>query len=125
MAAATFITKLTKECKNYESITDRNTTRSVRFKDEPNASHQTLGPLFKSTVPEAINHLLQDHCLRPLFQGYDWPRWEPARPQGVWPSTTADWSAWVARLEPFFGNDWRSLGIYDAIKISAIEIQLD
>ncbi|KAM2234393.1 hypothetical protein ACFXTI_012643 [Malus domestica] len=59
--------------------------KTIRFEDEPNVSHQTLGPLFKDNVPEAIIEMLKEHCLNPLFQRYDWSKWESARPKAFEP----------------------------------------
>ncbi|KAM1798878.1 hypothetical protein ACFX12_032903 [Malus domestica] len=125
MAANIFITKLIKKCNKCQNITDRNTIKTIRFEDDPNASHQTLRPLFKDDIPEAITEMLKDQCLKPLFQGYNWPKWEFVRPQGVWPSNTPSWAAWVTRMEPHFDDKWRALGIFDAIKISTIEMNID
>ena len=68
---------------------------------------------------------MQENCLTPLQQGFEWSKWDASKPQGTWPSTTATWAAWVNRLEKFFGQEWRALGIYDAIRLSTIEIAMD
>lgn len=35
------------------------------------------------------------------------------------------WAAWVNRIEPHFGTTWKELDIFDAIKLSTIEIIMD
>ncbi|KAM2580933.1 hypothetical protein TB1_003261 [Malus domestica] len=87
--------------------------------------HQILGHLFKTAMPSTITALLQEHCLSPLLQRFDWSKWEVARPQGSWLLTTATWAAWVVRMEKIFGEQWKALGIYDAIRLSSMEIILD
>ncbi|KAM1881627.1 hypothetical protein ACFX13_003215 [Malus domestica] len=87
--------------------------------------HQILGPLFKAAVPSTITGLLQKQCLSPLLQGFEWPKWDVARPQGSWPSTITTWAAWVVRMEKLFGEQWKILGIYDAIRLSSMEVILD
>ncbi|KAM2799224.1 hypothetical protein COP2_004358 [Malus domestica] len=84
--------------------------------------HQILGPLFKAAIPPTIIGLLKEHCLLPLLQGFEWSKWDLARPQSSWPSTT---TAWVVRMEKLFGEQWKALGIYDAIHLSSMEIILD
>ncbi|KAM2889767.1 hypothetical protein FF1_013350 [Malus domestica] len=125
MAANTFINKLIEECSKCQNIIDRNKIKTIQFEDEPNVSHQTISPLFKDNVPEAIVQMLKEHCLKPLFQGYDWMKWESARPQGVWLSTTTAWVALVTLMEPSFSDEWKALDIFEAIKISTIEMNLD
>ena len=48
-----------------------------------------------------------------------------SKPQGAWPSTTVTWAAWVDRMEKFFGQEWKALGIYDTIKLTTTEIVMD
>ena len=68
---------------------------------------------------------MKEHCLTPLRQGLDWAKWDSSKPQGAWPSTTATWVAWVSRMEKFFGQEWKVLGIYDALRLSTMEIAID
>ncbi|KAM2205655.1 hypothetical protein ACFX1S_025121 [Malus domestica] len=122
---ASFISKLCKECDQCQKILDRSTIKTIWFKSDMSASHQILGPLFKEAVPSAITGLLKEHCLSPLLQGFEWSRWDAARPQGFWPSTTTTWAAWVVRMEKLFGEQWKALGIYDAILLSSMDVVLD
>lgn len=82
-------------------------------------------PICKDNVTETITHMLKAHYLEPLLQGYDWSKWELAKPQGAWPSTTATWAAWVTRMEPHFVDEWKTLSIFYAIKLSTFEITMD
>ncbi|CAN6691619.1 unnamed protein product [Malus baccata var. baccata] len=86
---------------------------------------QILGPLFKDAVPPAITKLFNDHCLTPLLQGFEWSKWDSAKPQGSWPSTIATWAAWVVQMEKIFGKQCKALGIYDAIRPSSMELVVD
>ncbi|KAM2394140.1 hypothetical protein FF1_036974 [Malus domestica] len=122
---ASFISKLSRECDQCQKILDRSTIKTIRFESDMSASHQILGPLFKAAVPPAITGLLEEHCLSPLLQGFEWSRWDAARPQGSWPSTTTTWAAWVVRMEKLFGEQWKAFGIYDAILLSSMDVVLD
>ncbi|KAM2227917.1 hypothetical protein ACFXTI_014676 [Malus domestica] len=122
---ASFISKLSKECDQCQKIIDRSSIKTIRFESDMNTPHQILGPLFKVAVPSTITGLLQEHCLSPLLQGFEWSKWDVARPQGSWPSTTTTWAAWVVRMEKLFGEQWKALGIYDAIHFSSMEVILD
>ena len=99
--------------------------QGIRFENDSSASHQILGPLFKKPVPTTITNLLKDQCLTPMRQGFEWSKWEMSKPQGAWPSTTATWAAWVDRMEKLFGQEWKVLGIFDAIRLSTVEIAMD
>ena len=122
---ASFINKFSGECTAHNDIIDHCTIKAIRFEDDSSTSHQILGPLFKKSVPSTITDLLMDQCLAPLRQGFEWSKWEASKPQGAWPSTTTIWAAWVDRMEKFFGQEWRALGIYDAIRLSTVEIAMD
>ena len=110
---ASFISKLSEECNKCQEIIDHCALKAMRFETDSSASHQIFGPLFRKPVPTPITDLLKDHCLTPLRQGFKWSKWETSKPQGAWPSTTATWTAWVDRMEKFFGQEWKALGIYD------------
>ncbi|KAM1166298.1 hypothetical protein PS1_025931 [Malus domestica] len=90
---ASFISKLSRECEQHQKILDRSLIKTIRFESDMSTVHQILGPLFKATIPSTITGLLQEHCLTPLFQGFEWSRWDAAKPQGSWPSTTTTWAA--------------------------------
>ncbi|KAM2270785.1 hypothetical protein ACFXTI_038192 [Malus domestica] len=122
---ASFISKLSRECDQHQKILDRSSIKTIRFENDMNTQYQILGPLFKATIPPTIIGLLQEHCLKPLLQGFEWSRWDAAKPQGSWPSTTTSWAAWVVRMERLFGEQWKALGIYDAILLSSMEIVPD
>ncbi|KAM1081153.1 hypothetical protein EV2_016192 [Malus domestica] len=122
---ASFISKLSRECDQHPKILDRSSIKTIRFENDMNTQYQILGPLFKATIPPTIIGLLQEHCLKPLLRGFEWSRWDAAKPQGSWPSTTTSWAAWVVRMERLFGEQWKALGIYDAILLSSMEIVPD
>ncbi|KAM0974297.1 hypothetical protein ACFX2C_017498 [Malus domestica] len=122
---ASFISKLSKECDQHQKIVDRSSIKTIRFENDMSTQYQILGPLFKATIPPTITGLLQEHCLTPLLQGFEWSRWDAAKPQGSWPSTTTSWAAWVVRMERLFGEQWKALGLYDAILLSSMEIVPD
>ncbi|KAM1884931.1 hypothetical protein ACFX14_037668 [Malus domestica] len=83
MASNIFISKLSDECAKCRDFIDRSTIKNMRFKGDSSASHQFLGPLFTDNVPASITNLIKDNCLKPLFQGYDWLKWELTKPQGT------------------------------------------
>ncbi|KAM2793142.1 hypothetical protein PS2_004709 [Malus domestica] len=122
---ASFISKLSKECDQCQKIINRSSIKTIRFESDMSTPHQILGLLFKAAVPPTITRLLQEHCLSSLLQGFDWSKWDVARPQGSWPSTTTTWAAWVVRMEKLFSEQWKALGIYDAIHLSSMDIILD
>ncbi|KAM1743307.1 hypothetical protein ACFX12_013208 [Malus domestica] len=122
---ASFISKLSKECDQCQKIIDRSLIKTIRFENDMSTPHQILGPLFKAAVPSTITALLQEHCLSPLLQGFNWSKWDVARPQGSWPSTTTTWATWVVSMEKIFDEQWKALGIYDAIRLSSMEVILD
>ncbi|KAM1362013.1 hypothetical protein ACFX2H_026892 [Malus domestica] len=122
---ASFISKLSRECDQHQKILDRSSIKTIRFESDMSTVHQILGPLFKATIPPTITGLLQEHCLTPLLQGFEWLRWDAAKPQGSWPSTTTSWAAWVVRMERLFGEQWKALGIYDAVLLSSMDVVLD
>ncbi|KAM1208433.1 hypothetical protein ACFX13_014458 [Malus domestica] len=122
---ASFIFKLSKECDQFQKIIDRSSIKTIRFESDMSTPHQILGPLFKAAVPPTIIELLKEHCLSPLLQGFEWSKWDLARPQRSWSSTTTTWAAWVVRMEKLFGEQWKALGIYDAIHISSMEVIMD
>ncbi|KAM1738535.1 hypothetical protein ACFX11_014345 [Malus domestica] len=122
---AFFISKLSKECDQCQKIIDRSSIKTIRFESDMSTPHQILGPLFKAAVPPTIIGLLNEHCLSPLLQGFEWSKWDLARPQRSWSSTTTTWAAWVVRMEKLFGEQWKALGIYDAIHISSMEVIMD
>ncbi|KAM1322301.1 hypothetical protein ACFX2F_015287 [Malus domestica] len=119
---ASFISKLSKECDQCQKIIDRSSIKTIRDMSTP---YQILGPLFKAAVPPTIIGLLKEYCLSPLLQGFEWSKWDLARPQSLWPLTTTAWAAWVVRMEKLFGEQWKALGIYDAIHLSSIEVIMD
>ncbi|KAM1945518.1 hypothetical protein ACFX13_000497 [Malus domestica] len=121
---ASFISKLSKECDQCQKIIYRSSIKTIRFESDISTLHQILGPLFKVAVPSTITRLLQKHCLSPLLQGFEWPKWDVARPQGSWPSTITAWAVWVVQME-LFREQWKVLGIYDAIHLSSMEVILD
>ncbi|KAM1262878.1 hypothetical protein ACFX2G_028564 [Malus domestica] len=122
---APFISQLSNECTKCKDFIDRNSIKTLRFEGNLNTTHQILGPLFKDTVPSSITNIFKEHCLAHLLQGFDWSKWCLTKPQGAWPSTNANWAAWVVRMEKFFGKEWEALGIHDAIKLSTMEITMD
>ncbi|KAM2775600.1 hypothetical protein COP1_020333 [Malus domestica] len=122
---ASFISKLSRECDQHQKILDRSSIKTIRFETDMSTQHQILGPLFKAAIPPTITDLLQEHCLTPLLQRFEWSRWDAAKPQGSWPSTTTTWAAWVVRMERLFGEQWKALDIYDAILFSSMEIVFD
>ncbi|KAM1588623.1 hypothetical protein ACFX10_027614 [Malus domestica] len=92
---ASFISKLSKECDQCQKIIDRSSIKTIRFESDMSTPYQILGPLFKAAVPPTIIGLLKKHCLSPLLQGFEWSKWDLARPQSSWPSTITAWAAWV------------------------------
>ncbi|KAM1404930.1 hypothetical protein ACFX2I_013370 [Malus domestica] len=96
---ASFISKLSKECDQCQKIIDRSSIKTICFESNMSTPHQILGPLFKAAIPPTITRLLKEHYLSPLLQGFEWLKWDLARPQGSWPSTTTAWAAWVVRME--------------------------
>ncbi|KAM1440275.1 hypothetical protein ACFX13_013818 [Malus domestica] len=122
---ASFISKLSKECDQCQKIIDRSSIKTIRFKSDMSTPYQILGPLFKKAVPPTIIGLLKEHCLSPLLQRFEWSKWDLARPQSSWPSTTTAWAAWVVRMEKLFGEQWKPLGIYDAIHLSSMKVIMD
>ncbi|KAM1569514.1 hypothetical protein ACFX10_034627 [Malus domestica] len=119
---ASFISKLSKECDEYGAIINQRSIKTLHFESDMSTTHQILGPLFKDTVPPAITKLFKDHCLTPLLQGFELSKWDSAKSHGSWPSTTA---TWVARMEKIFDEQWKALGIYDAIHLSSMELVVD
>ncbi|KAM1623549.1 hypothetical protein ACFX2K_021859 [Malus domestica] len=122
---ASFISKLSKECDQCQKIIDRSSIKTIRFENDMSITHQILGPLFKAAAPQTFTRLLQEHRLSSLLQGFEWSKWDLARPQGFWPSTTTTWAAWVVRIEKLFDEQWKALGIYDAILLSSMDVVLD
>ncbi|KAM1218555.1 hypothetical protein ACFX13_046555 [Malus domestica] len=122
---ASLISEFSPECNKCKDFIDRNTIKTLRFEGELNSTHQILGPLFKDTVPSSIINLFKKHCLAGLLQGFDWSKWCQTKPQGSWPSTNANWVAWVVRMEKFFGKEWEALGIHNVIKLLTMEIIMD
>ncbi|KAM1575628.1 hypothetical protein ACFX10_032035 [Malus domestica] len=122
---ASFISKLSKECDQCQKIIDRSSIKTICFESDMSTPYQILGPLFKAAVPPTIIGLLKEHCLSPLLQGFEWAKWDLAKPQGSWPSTITIWVAWVVRMEKLFGEQWKALGIYDAIHLSSMKVILD
>ncbi|KAM1043534.1 hypothetical protein TB1_034148 [Malus domestica] len=108
---ASFISKLSKECDKCGTIIDQRSIKTLHLESDMNTTHQILGPLFKDAVPPAITKLFKDHCLTPILQGFEWSKWDSAKPQSFWPSTTATWAVWVARMEKIFNEQWKALGI--------------
>ncbi|KAM1842671.1 hypothetical protein ACFX13_017330 [Malus domestica] len=122
---ASFISKLSKECDKCWTIIDQRSIKTLRFESDMSTTYQILGPLFKDAMPPAITNLFNEQCLTPLLQRFEWSMWDSAKPQGSWPSTTATWAAWVAWMEKIFGKQWKTLGIYDAIRLSSMELIVD
>ncbi|KAM1476832.1 hypothetical protein ACFXTO_038776 [Malus domestica] len=122
---ASFVSKLSSECNKCKDFIDQHTIKTLRFEGESNTVHQVLGSLFKDVVPSSIIDLLKKYCLEGLLQGFDRLKWCQSKPQGSWPSPNANWVAWVVRMERFFSKEWKTLGIYDAIKFSTMEITMD
>ncbi|KAM1176483.1 hypothetical protein ACFX15_015544 [Malus domestica] len=122
---ASFVSQLSSECDKCNDFIDQHAIKTLRFEGESNTTHQVLGLLFKDTVPSSITNLFKKYCLTGLLQGFDWLKWCQTKPQGSWPSPNANWVAWVIRMEKFFGKEWKTLGIYDAIKFSTMEITMD
>ncbi|KAM1658870.1 hypothetical protein ACFXTN_042983 [Malus domestica] len=71
---ASFISKLSRECDQCQKILDRSSIKTIRFESDMSASHQILGHLFKAAILSTIIGLLQEHCLSPLLQGFEWSR---------------------------------------------------
>ncbi|KAK9930058.1 hypothetical protein M0R45_027115 [Rubus argutus] len=85
-----------------------------------------LGPHFPQGMPSTITKVLERFQVDSSchFDNRDWSSWSHLRPVG-WPTLTKEWKAWVPRMEHFFGDQWRKLGIYDAIKITEHEIKME
>ncbi|KAM1265610.1 hypothetical protein ACFX2J_035278 [Malus domestica] len=122
---ASFVLQLFYECNKCKDFIDQHAIKTLRFEGELNTTHQVLGSLFKDTLPSSITNLFKKYCLVGLLQGFDWSKWCQTKPQGSLPSPNANWVAWVIRMERFFGEEWKTLGIYDAIKFSTMEIVMD
>ncbi|KAM1048221.1 hypothetical protein EV2_028167 [Malus domestica] len=84
-----------------------------------------MGPFFKDAMPSSITNLFKEHCLAHLLQGFDSSKWYLTKPQGVWPSTNANWAAWVVRMETLFSKEWEALDIHDNIELSTMKIVMD
>ncbi|KAM1329322.1 hypothetical protein ACFX1X_013585 [Malus domestica] len=122
---ASFFSKLSKECDKCEMIIDQRSIKTLCFESDMCTTHPILGPLFKKPVPPAITELFKEQCLTSLLQGFKWSTWDSAKPQGSWPSTTMTWAAWVAQMEKIFDEQWKALGIYNAIRLSSMELVID
>ncbi|KAM2224810.1 hypothetical protein ACFXTH_018882 [Malus domestica] len=122
---APFICQLSNECNKCKDFIDRNAIKTLHFESDLNTTHQILGPLFKDTVPSSITNIFKEHCLAHLLQRFDWSKWCLTKPQGAWPSTNANWTAWVVRMEKFFCKEWEALDFHDAIKLSTMETTMD
>lgn len=122
---ASFASQLSKECRKCDTLVDQNAIKTIRFECDMSTPHQILGPLFRSATPSSIAEIFKAESLKYLLQGFEWSKWDLAKPQGSWPSTTTTWAIWVERMEKFFGEQWKALGIYDAIRLSSLEIAMD
>ncbi|PRQ28558.1 putative aminotransferase-like, plant mobile domain-containing protein [Rosa chinensis] len=85
-----------------------------------------LGPSFHSDIPADVEKVVSPHEVDDssyFSEGKAWGTW--GTKPGKWPGETANWIPWVERVEKRFGDVWRRLGIYDAIKLSTITIPCD
>ncbi|XP_024167710.1 uncharacterized protein LOC112174204 [Rosa chinensis] len=85
-----------------------------------------LGPSFQSDIPADVEKILSQHEVDDssyFSEGKAWGAW--GTKPGKWPGETANWIPWVERVEKRFGEIWKRLGIYDAIKLSTITIPCD
>ncbi|XP_024172048.2 uncharacterized protein LOC112178068 [Rosa chinensis] len=82
-----------------------------------------LGPHFPRGMPQVISQVLDEYQIDTSwhFSERDWSSWRAGKPQG-WPTLTDEWKAWVPRMEHYFGNLWKEIGIFHAIKLTEQEI---
>ncbi|PRQ50423.1 hypothetical protein RchiOBHm_Chr2g0133021 [Rosa chinensis] len=87
-----------------------------------------LGPHYGAGMPSAVKEVIESSLVDTscLAHGARWSTWsiELKLPQ-VWPKLTPEWTKWVPRMEHFFGQEWKKYGIYDSIKMTEQEIQMD
>ncbi|PRQ45637.1 putative protein-serine/threonine phosphatase [Rosa chinensis] len=87
-----------------------------------------LGPHYGAGMPSAVKEVLENSLVDSscCTHGASWSTWsiELRLPQ-VWPKLTPEWTKWVPRMEHFFGQEWKKYGIYDSIKMTEQEIQMD
>ena len=92
----------------------------------PTLSACSLGPHFPEGMPRRISKVLcqeelDDSC---HFTEHGWSSWSCSRPDG-WPTLTDEWQAWVPRMEHFYADHWKRIGIYDTIKLTEQDIVVE
>ncbi|KAK9943085.1 hypothetical protein M0R45_008706 [Rubus argutus] len=85
-----------------------------------------LGPHFPGGMPQKITNVLDKYPTENSshFIRHSWSSWSCTRPQG-WPTLTEEWKAWVPRMEFFFADHWQRIGIYEAIKLTELDIVVE
>ncbi|KAM5586672.1 hypothetical protein ABKV19_005545 [Rosa sericea] len=125
--SAEFATKFTKAFDASKGTLQSSVVCRLTKNKEPQGEC-ILGPHYYAGMPSAVKEVLESSLVDTscLAHGASWSTWsiELKLPQ-VWPKLTPEWTKWVPRMEHFFGQEWKKYGIYDSIKVTEQEIQMD
>ena len=93
-------------------------------------SHFALGPALNSQPPSTLDPLFpliaSDEQLLYQTLDFDWGlKYTPTNPLRHWPQPSSDWVTWVDRMVKTKKDQWKALGIYDAIMLSREKFVID
>ncbi|GKV50534.1 hypothetical protein SLEP1_g57235 [Rubroshorea leprosula] len=92
----------------------------------PHKKSKILGPYFVSHPPAPLASIYpqpKEHLL-PFQVKPDWNKWIGSF--GAWPVwRKSEWTDWINRLEPAFGQIWRDAGLFEFIQLTKCRFTMD
>ncbi|GKV32762.1 hypothetical protein SLEP1_g41343 [Rubroshorea leprosula] len=92
----------------------------------PHKKSQILGPYFVSHPSASLTSIYpqpKEHLL-PFQVKPDWGKWVGSF--GAWPAwRKSEWTDWINRLEPAFGQIWKDAGLFEFIQLTKCKFTMD
>lgn len=77
-----------------------------------------LSPYYSNGMLFRVAELLENNLVDKLCFCYkDLMGWSTARSQPYWLNMSTNWESWLPTMEHFFGEQWKTQGVYHVIKL--------
>ncbi|XP_028083050.1 uncharacterized protein LOC114284348 isoform X3 [Camellia sinensis] len=99
----------------------------ILLSDNEESHRYALGPTFMHEYTMRLQNYYPGMGGKFLFHDFalDWSKWHLSNPVENWPIPNENWTNWVDRVADAKGDLWKEIGIYDAIMLSKIRIEID
>ncbi|CAL5328053.1 unnamed protein product [Camellia sinensis] len=99
----------------------------ILLSDNEESHRYALGPAFMHEYTMRLQNYYPGMGGKFLFHDFalDWSKWHLSNPVENWPIPNENWTNWVDRVADAKGDLWKEIGIYDAIMLSKIRIEID